>query len=80
MTETRQDGGPAFPSDMLIGNGVKASKPFSGMSLLDYFAGQALSGFLANPRLGVLSEENPEGQIAMSAYALADAMIKERNK
>jgi hypothetical protein len=75
MTETRQDGGPAFPR-----YDYDARRTQNGMSLRDWFAGQALSGFLANSRLGVLSEENPEGQIAMSAYALADAMIKERSK
>jgi hypothetical protein len=44
-----------------------------GMTLLDYFAGQALQGILAGPDHGQDSEE-----IAIVAYGAAEAMIKER--
>ena len=40
MTQ-RNDGGPAFPFDGGENNGIQ---PSSGMSLRDYFAGQALAG------------------------------------
>lgn len=44
----------------------------SGMSLRDYFAGQALTGLLAHA-----SGEAPESSPSM-AYKLADAMLAER--
>lgn len=46
-----------------------------GMTLRDYFAGQALAGLLANP--------DYTGLIAVSAndaYQFADAMLAEREK
>jgi hypothetical protein len=47
-----------------------------GMELRDYFAAQALIGLLANPRCdaanGLLCPQ--------SAYELADAMLREREK
>ena len=46
----------------------------SGMSLRDYFAGQALTGLLAHA-----SGEAPESSPSM-AYKLADAMLAEREK
>lgn len=60
------NGGPAFPSDR-----------FSelGMSLRDYFAGQALAGMLANPELPTDAE-----YIAKWSYLNADAMLAERQK
>ena len=64
------DGGPAFP-------GTDAKGFVSdGMSLRDYFAGQALAGQLSNPDLcGGESE-----YIAKWAYRYADAMLEERQK
>ena len=46
----------------------------SGMSLRDYFAGQALTGLLAHA-----SGEDP-GKSPSMAYKLADAMLAEREK
>jgi len=48
----------------------------SGMTLRDYFAGQALAGLLANTNL--LEKLNTVKIPAMNAYALADAMLAER--
>lgn len=63
---TDNDGGTAFPiSDR------GAVEP--GMSLRDWFAGQALAGMLA--------DSNVKGQpvvIADGAYRLADAMLEAR--
>lgn len=80
----RSDGGPAFPThleDQFIqtpngGWGRAAeygweSKP--GMSLRDWFAGQALIGLLAH---GLANKE----KIAGHAYDYADAMLAERAK
>lgn len=46
--------------------------PYNGMSLRDYFAGQALTGILLEHKAG-----NPE-YFAKAAYDFADAMLKQR--
>jgi len=74
MSDTKDDGGPAFPSDMLIGHLVKASKPFSGMTLRDWFAGQALAGALDR----WLEVRVSDKEISGWAYEIADAMLEAR--
>jgi len=59
------DGGPAFP----IGD-----TDLQGMSLRDYFAGQALNGLLLSPRI------TAPPATAKLAYEYADAMLAERDK
>jgi len=63
-------------SDLLI---------YEGISLRDYFAGQALTGLLsmeANPRFGVSEEPfsipKHVNEIAGISYLLADAMLEAR--
>ena len=71
--ETKQnDGGQAFPMvDVLIdGQSIGAS----GMTLLDYFAGQALIGIMAHDPL-----ENAY-VMARDCYMIAAAMIETRSK
>ncbi len=74
------DGGPAFPGGEsyelvdLYGNKARYSKaPLkSGMTLRDYFAGQALAGWLAS----FTPDEPAKPKVcAALAYAMADAMI-----
>ena len=79
MSEKINDGGPAFPqNDLSTYNMGPAEKNNGGMTLRDWFAGQALAGFMAgyfaNPDNGDL--ENDE--IAMFVYEQADAMIAAR--
>lgn len=65
------DGGSAFPS----GNG---SVPWSaGMSLRDWFAGQALHGAVT-----LLNQDRwaEPPNVARIAYAVADAMLKARKE
>lgn len=73
-----KNGGHAFPRD--IGwNG--AQKPQKGMTLRDYFAGQALVGLLAGERAaGSYHERMVDSDTAERAYEFADAMIAERAK
>ena len=70
-------------------DGAAFAPPFHGrvpgMSLRDWFAGQALAGILGNIDMargvGVLAKqagEAPEGYLAEVAYAHADAMLKAR--
>ena len=88
---------PAFPVEMTYG--LEPGEPsqtgehtaqFPGMSLRDYFAGQALAGQLAAftnadaiEQWVEVSRETGETQhqtVAREAYRFADAMLAERNK
>ena len=64
------DGGAAFPLIPTEGCGPI----WEGMSLRDWFAGQALNGMVAS------EVKDAAERFARGAYALADAMIAERNK
>lgn len=73
------DGGPAFPMPP-VGTGDPRdgmAGGSNGMSLRDWFAGQALNGLLAS----YANWPNPD-QFGASkdVYAYADAMLKERIK
>ena len=63
---SKQDGGPAFP--------LKNLGLYPGLTIRDYFAGQALAGMLANTDI-----DKPPGPLAEDAYMLADAMLAERD-
>ena len=89
---TKNDGGPAFPfawpqhlpprEDGVVGA--------DGMTLRDYFAGQAMAGFFAHPDVFAPyagKGEKPEDRaarmvdsIAVTAYSVADAMLAERDR
>ena len=72
----KKDGGPAFPFETKPVPHGRGSMHYrnGGMSLRDYFAGQALQGFVA--RIG----NHDANLIAHDAYILADAMLSERGK
>ena len=73
-----KDGGPAFPLDVA---NTPTSRAYEGMSLRDWFAGQALAGMLASPPIASREQSNVNHQAwAANAYAFADAMIQEREK
>ena len=77
---SRSDGGPAFPRPHSeTGNYAHTSPQAAqgGMTLRDYFAGQALAGMLAD---GVPTTGTAEAQLfwARHAYSLADAMLEAR--
>lgn len=75
---TKKDsGGPAFPSAPVYdGNGNGLVEGASGMTLRQWYAGQALAGICAaNPKTMA-----GERVIATACYMLADAMIAEGNK
>jgi len=69
-------GGPAFPIALNPGEGYDAGKlgPADGMSLRDYFAAKAMQGITTADAKGRYTEAD----IAGIAYAIADAMLKER--
>lgn len=64
-------GGQAFPTE---GGDQSGLYPDPGMSLRDWFAGQALSGQLANR----YQDQYSDAAQASRAYAFADAMIAAR--
>ena len=61
------EGGPAFPCRSEL-------KRFSGMTLRDWFAGQAVAGTLAQV------EDEAAHVTAAYGYRVADAMLAEREK
>ena len=72
-------GGQAFPTPgSKYENGI-VNHPESGMSLRDYFAGQALAGFTSNMDRKTRSELAngiiAGGPLVTAAYVLADTMI-----
>ena len=74
---------PAFPvstRDPVEGHpGPENTWQFPGMTLRDYFAAKAISGFLAHPAQdeAPLRESNFR-MLAVESYRLADAMIEAR--
>lgn len=70
------DGGPAFP---------RATHNQKGMSLRDYFAGQALAGVVMSVSAFAESHESipfevMRARVVAEAYAIADAMLAERKE
>lgn len=73
----RNDGGPAFASSF-----SECGHNQQGMSLRDWFAGQALAGLLAtgDDFRDRTTERAGWEWHAKAAYAQADAMLAERSK
>ena len=67
--EMKYDGGPAYPVPARGDHDPMEN----GMTLRDYFAGQALSNQYAN-------DAGTATNVAKWAYQIADAMIEERMK
>ena len=90
-----KDGGQAFPCVFRIGQGENGldGQPVQtpqqhivlGMSLRDWFAGQALAGMVSNHQLIEKQVETHgpsqvEANITRIAYVMADAMIAARDR
>ncbi len=70
---TINDGGPAFPRSAAFSNAERtACTEQDGMTLRDWFAGQALAGLTADPDMPTFHK------CAEIAYACADAMLRAR--
>lgn len=79
MIDPINDGGPAFPVPMFTreadGQPMSATEyGLGGMTLRDWFAGQALVGLLAGR--GSAGDKAPNW--ANGSYAIADAMLEAR--
>jgi hypothetical protein len=83
----RDDGGPAFPlsfpvdlDELSMNDPIKhlvnQLDSWQGMTLRDWFAGQALQGILSNPNSGDCTFR----EYCNEALTYADAMLEERKK
>ena len=74
---SKDDGGPAFPrAGMKLSGGIIPET--NGMSLRDWFAGQALAGRLARPSPN--ASPIPCKVRAEWCYTMADAMLAARER
>lgn len=95
MTDGIKDGGAAFPRPFTPGTSTathdgrvfhqtRCEPAEPGMSLRDYFAGQVAPVLVANlgkaAGIAATPHEAGLGAVAQASYALADAMLTERNK
>lgn len=65
---------PAFPSTFHNGWG----EPEKGMTLRDYFAAKAMQAIFSNPE--ITDTNKVKNWIAISAYSMADEMLKVRQQ
>lgn len=79
------EGGPAFPhpteGEYDDPKTCKTWRPYTGMSMRDWFAGQALAGDMANESEGVFYNTAKDEELLKRAqllFRLADAMLKAR--
>jgi len=73
QAENSRDCGPAFPTT--TEHGFNCGEP--GMTLRDYFAGQALAGVWAGRESDFVKISAPTTtDVAVACYAIADAMIQ----
>ena len=63
---------PAFPTAQYA-DGVRPSGFDNGMTLRDYFAGQAMQAMMTDPNLDMGCNT-----VATLSYRMADAMMKEK--
>jgi len=75
-----KDGGPAFPVEFSTA-GWHSGNVNVGMSLRDWFAGQALAGMMGSHAL----PDHPQywdwlSGVAVTPYRIADKMLTEREK
>ena len=75
MSEAKQDGGPAFPTDALH---ELRHDHYEGMSLRDYFAAKAMAALLRS-EIGKEGWATTHG-VAKDAYKVADAMLAVRSE
>jgi hypothetical protein len=72
MSEPKEDGGPAFPPSIAVIWKDDPDYRNHGMSLRDWFAGQALCGLLAS---NASAADVPPDAWVKDAYDYADAML-----
>ena len=76
MSKPINDGGLAFARASTFANGECQTFSQTGMTLRDWFAGQALNGIMSV----VGDSDYIQEMVASNAYAMADAMIEARKE
>jgi hypothetical protein len=71
-------GGPAFPVETVYHHNGQIEYGTPGMTLRDWFAGQALNGWLST--FGPDDPLASAKEVAIFAYGVADAMIAARGE
>lgn len=79
------DGGPAFPNSVAVATNANhepmvwdsQDRALPGMSLRDWFAGQAMIGYIADCKH---PDNATPSMVAEWSYANADAMLEARTK
>ena len=79
-----RDGGPAFPcsNEQFTYGNPQAGDAWAGMTLRDWFAGQALPAVIANCKNdsdALAYKGDIEAFFAVRAYSVADAMLAARS-
>lgn len=69
------DGGPAFP----VHSALEAAQGYEGMSLRDWFAGQALASHAYHTSIPP-DDEGYAAEVASLCYLVADAMLAARQQ
>lgn len=82
---TDKTGGQAFPQPLAVGPNDDMYPAYPGMTLRDYFAGQALAGILSGGieplgRQAINTGVHPSQIAAVAAYEYASAMLLARQK
>ena len=70
---SKETGGPAFPVP-----GLQNDADFNGMTLRDYFAAKAMAAQIVAVDGLERGNNNQALDLAVFSYAMADAMMKER--
>lgn len=83
MADCFNNGGPAFPEAIAVSPSGDVYPGMGGMTLRDYFAGQALASMdsKTKDKIFVLAERaglDVADVMASSSYEIADAMLKAR--
>ena len=77
MTDlTQKNGGPAYPTYYHPTEGFDRE----GMTLRDWFAGQAMAGILSGNPSTTINQDDLVKVLSVSAYGIADAMLAQREK
>ena len=86
MKTSINDGGPEFPHFKITEKGHIELCPQEGMTLRDYFAGQALYGLLSGDEYRLVKQEADKRGLKRStvlapfSYDIADAMLAARER
>ena len=78
MSDTTNNGGPAFP--FACQGPTTAPEIYYGMTMRDYFAGQAVSQIIATCANDTTHGMSKADYFAGRAYEIADAMLKARGQ